>query len=117
VTSFLQQFCQYLILAVAYFGITGADGGINPAELFAAFALARLASFIPITPGGLGTVDAAMVAIMVEMGADRADALAATLLWRAASFIPQVVIGIITFLIWRKQAHSRNREAVVSAAA
>jgi uncharacterized protein (TIRG00374 family) len=117
VTSFLQQFCQYLILAVAYFGITGADGGINPADLFAAFALARLASFIPITPGGLGTVDAAMVAIMVEMGADRADALAATLLWRAASFIPQVVIGIITFLIWRKQAHSRNREAVVSAAA
>jgi uncharacterized protein (TIRG00374 family) len=117
VTSFLQQFCQFLILAVAFFGITGSDGGINPAELFAAFALARLASFIPVTPGGLGTVDAAMVALMSDMGAARADALAATLVWRAASFFPQVIIGIITFLVWRKQSHSRMRAEAAAAPA
>jgi uncharacterized membrane protein YbhN (UPF0104 family) len=28
-------------------------------------------------------------------------ALAAVLLWRAASFVPQVVIGTATFLAWR----------------
>ena len=111
VTSTLQQLCQFLILAVAFYGLTGTDGGINIVQLFAAFAIARLAGFIPITPGGLGTVDAAMVAMMASMGADRDTALAASLLWRAASFIPQVVLGIVTFLIWRKQAHSRGRRS------
>ena len=115
-TSFLQQFCQFLILAVAYYGITGSDGGINPAELFAAFALARLAGFIPVTPGGLGTVDAALVGLMATMGADKDQALAADLLWRAASYFPQVFIGIITFLVWRKQAYSRSRSAAAASA-
>ena len=96
---------------MAFYGLTGTDGGINIVQLFAAFAIARLAGFIPITPGGLGTVDAAMVAMMASMGADRDTALAASLLWRAASFIPQVVLGIVTFLIWRKQAHSRGRRS------
>ena len=108
VTSVAQQLCQFLILAVAFYGIAGSDGGINPAELFAAFSLARLAGFIPITPGGLGTVDAALVALMVSSGADESVALAANLLWRAASFVPQVVLGIITFLVWRGQAARRG---------
>ncbi|MCZ7631207.1 MAG: YbhN family protein [Microthrixaceae bacterium] len=106
ITSVAQQFCQFLILAVAFFGITGSHGGINPVQLFAAFSIARLAGFIPITPGGLGTVDAAMVALMVSMGADRDTALAASLLWRAASFVPQVVLGIVTFVVWRHNAGS-----------
>jgi uncharacterized protein (TIRG00374 family) len=115
-TSILQQFCQFLILAVAYYGITGSDGGINPVQLFAAFALARLAGFIPVTPGGLGTVDAAMVGLMVTMGADKDQALAADLVWRAASYFPQVFIGIITFLVWRKQSYTRRREQTAAAA-
>lgn len=106
VSSFAQQFCQFLILVVAFYGIAGADSGINPVQLFAAFAIARLAGFIPITPGGLGTVDAAMVGMMSAFGADRDTALAALLLWRAASFIPQVVLGIGTFLWWRRHAGS-----------
>ncbi len=62
---------------------------------------ARLASFIPITPGGLGTVDAAMTSLLVAFGATKTDALAATLLWRAASWIPQVLLGVVTLVIWR----------------
>ncbi len=116
ITSVAQQFCQFLILAVAFYGIAGSTGGINPVQLFAAFAIARLAGFIPITPGGLGTVDAAMVGLMVTMGADRETALAASLLWRAASFVPQVVLGIVTFLVWRRHAGSKkNRQEPVPA--
>lgn len=117
VTSTAQQFCQFLILAVAFYGIAGSDGGINPVQLFAAFAIARLAGFIPITPGGLGTVDAAMVALMTSMGAQNDVALAASLLWRAASFVPQVILGIITFLIWRKNAGKGKAKKVPAVAA
>jgi uncharacterized protein (TIRG00374 family) len=111
VTSVAQQLCQFLILAVAFYAIAGDSSGVNPAELFAAFALARLAGFIPITPGGLGTVDAALVALMHQFGADKDVALAADLVWRAASFFPQVFIGVVTFLIWRKQSGGTRRSA------
>jgi uncharacterized protein (TIRG00374 family) len=116
-TSVLQQVCQFAILAVAYWGITGPGGGINVVQLFAAFAIGRLASFIPVTPGGLGTVDAAIVALMAGMGADQDDALAAVLVWRAASFFPQVIIGVVTFLVWRRQARSRRQGGTAPAGA
>ena len=81
------------------------------AAAFAAFALARLAGFIPITPGGLGTVDAGLTSLLVAFGASKTDALAATLLWRAASWIPQVLIGIVTFIIWRARSNHIKAEA------
>ncbi len=115
VTSVAQQLCQFLILAVGFYAIAGKSSGVNPAEVFAAFALARLAGFIPITPGGLGTVDAALVALLHQFGADKDVALAADLVWRAASFFPQVFIGVATFLVWRKQSGGGHRVAVAAA--
>ena len=102
-------------LVVAVYGLGGKSTGINLLELFAAFSLARLAGFIPITPGGLGTVDAALVGLMSAFGMDKDQALAANLLWRAATFIPQVVIGIVTFLIWRVQQNKRLGRAAAAA--
>ncbi|MGI9577539.1 MAG: lysylphosphatidylglycerol synthase transmembrane domain-containing protein, partial [Microthrixaceae bacterium] len=97
-TNTLQQFLQFLILFIALIGIgsVGTDG-VTFAEAFAAFALSRLATFIPVTPGGLGTVDAAMTALLVTAGASESDALAAVLVWRALTYFPQIFIGIGTF--------------------
>ncbi len=108
VTNFAQQLAQFAVLAVAVYGLGGKSTGINLLEVFAAFALARLAGFIPITPGGLGTVDAALVGLLSAFGMSKDEALAANLLWRAATFIPQVVIGIVTFIIWRVQEGRRH---------
>jgi uncharacterized protein (TIRG00374 family) len=100
--NFLQQFAQWGVLMVAL-RITedGKAVQVPVAACFAAFALARLASFIPVTPGGLGTVDAALTGLLVAFGATNTDALAAALLWRAASWIPQVLLGVVTLVIWR----------------
>ncbi len=106
-TNFAQQFSQFFVLLVAVYGLGGRATGVNPAEVFAAFAIARLAGFIPVTPGGLGTVDAALVGLLSAFGMDKDQALAADLLWRAATFIPQIVIGIVTFVVWRVQAARR----------
>lgn len=101
-SNFLQQFAQWGVLMVAL-RITedGEAVQVPVAACFAAFALARLASFIPVTPGGLGTVDAALTSLLVAFGATKTDALAAALLWRAASWIPQVLLGVVTLVIWR----------------
>jgi len=81
------------------------------AEALAAFSFARVASFIPITPGGLGTVDAALTALLTGYGATSSQALAADLMWRAATYLPQVLLGVLTFLWWRVTA-ARRRQRV-----
>lgn len=102
VSNYLVVLGQFAVLWFAIKGVggTGADG-LSVAGAFAAFALSRMASMIPITPGGLGTVDAALIALLVTFGLPESVAIAATLVWRAASFIPQVSLGIGTFLFWR----------------
>lgn len=96
-------FGQYLILFVSIRAVSdGRSAGLTAAEAFAAFAISRLGTMIPLTPGGLGTVDAALTALLVAFGMDENDALAATLVWRACSWVPQVFLGIGTFLWWRR---------------
>lgn len=117
-TSFLQQFAQFGVLLVSLRIVeSGESTQVAVAAAFAAFALARLASFIPVTPGGLGTVDAGLTASLVAFGATKTDALAATLLWRASSWIPQVLLGVVTLIIWRVRSRHIREEAAERAAA
>lgn len=59
---------------------------------------------IPITPGGVGTVDAFMISILVASGTDNATAVAAALVWRAASFVPQIIVGVLALVSWYRTA-------------
>jgi len=117
-TNFLQQITQFLVLLVALrITETGETTEVAVAAAFAAFALARLAGFIPITPGGLGTVDAGLTGLLVAFGATNTDALAATLLWRAASWVPQVIIGFVCLIVWRARSSKIKAAAAAGAAA
>jgi uncharacterized protein (TIRG00374 family) len=103
-TNYFQQFMQILILWAAVYAIQGGTSApVTFVEALVAYSFGRLASFIPLTPGGLGTVDAAITAILVAFGAANSDALAAVMVWRALTYFPQVFIGIGTFLFWRRQ--------------
>jgi uncharacterized protein (TIRG00374 family) len=96
---------QFLILYVALRGVEAQDGTqTSILVVFAAFAISQLGLMVPITPGGLGTVDAAMIALMVSFGVSNGDATAADLVWRATSYIPQIIIGIIAIVLWYRKA-------------
>jgi len=98
-----QQLAQFSILYLAVVALQGGFGGpISFFEAFAAFAFGRLATFIPIPPGGLGTTDAIIAGMLDSFGLPNSDALAATMIWRAATYFPQVIIGAVTFLVWRR---------------
>jgi uncharacterized protein (TIRG00374 family) len=116
-TNFLMQLSSFMVLFVALRGVqAGEPMHTTFAEAFAAFAFGRLASFIPITPGGLGTVDAAITGILALFGASSSDALAADLVWRALTYIPQELIGLLTFLVWRAREARRARAGGSAAA-
>jgi uncharacterized protein (TIRG00374 family) len=112
-STLLLQFTSWAILVLALRGLQAGAGGVMVTwnEALAAFSFARVASFIPITPGGLGTVDAALVALLSGYGATSSQALAADLVWRAATYVPQVLLGVMTFLWWRATAARRRRRA------
>jgi uncharacterized protein (TIRG00374 family) len=98
-----QQLAQFSILYLAVVALQGGfSGPVSLLEAFAAFAFGRLATFIPVPPGGLGTTDAIITSILTAFGLPNNDALAATMIWRAATYFPQVIIGAITLLLWKR---------------
>jgi uncharacterized protein (TIRG00374 family) len=111
-STLLLQFTSWAILVLALRGLEAGAGGVMVTwnEALAAFSFSRVASFIPVTPGGLGTVDAALTALLTGYGATSSQALAADLVWRAATWVPQVVLGVLTFLWWRVTAARRRRQ-------
>jgi uncharacterized protein (TIRG00374 family) len=96
--------CQFMIFFAA---LRGVEGGETPTPFlvaFGAWAVAQIGIMIPITPGGLGTVDAFMISLLTAMGVSGGDATAATLVWRASSFVPQIIIGVLSLVTWSRTA-------------
>jgi uncharacterized protein (TIRG00374 family) len=109
-----QQLAQFSILYLAVVALQGGfDGPVSLFEAFAAFAFGRLATFIPVPPGGLGTTDAIITSMLTTFGMDSNDALAATMIWRAMTYFPQVIIGAITLLVWKR---GQTKKAAAGAA-
>jgi uncharacterized protein (TIRG00374 family) len=112
-TTVILHLTKFMIFYVAIVAIQGSSGSVNLAEAFAAYTVARLATFIPIPPGGLGTSDAIMTGLLSnQFGMASSEAMAATLIWRAATFFPQVLIGLGTLIWWRRK-HARAAKAAL----
>jgi putative heme transporter len=87
-----------VLIIVRAVGIT--SGHVTLAAVFTSFAVARLASAIPITPGGLGTLDAAFISVMTRFGASSSQALTADLVWRLTTYFLPILCGLVTYVIW-----------------
>jgi len=95
------------------------DLGVGP-ELISwpgalgAFALVRLATAVPITPGGLGLVEVGMTAALMLVAAEGAQVesavVAAVLLFRALTFLLQVMLGVGCYGLWRWEARRHPAE-------
>jgi len=98
------SFTQFLIFYMSLRGVEGwGSAGTSLLVAFGSFAVAQIGLMIPITPGGLGTVDAAMIAFLTALGVDAGAATAADLVWRAASFVPQIIIGVVALITWSRR--------------
>ena len=75
----------------------------RPALVLLAFCAAQLLAQIPITPGGLGFVEAGLTATLALAGVGAGDAVLATLAYRLFSYWLQLPLGVIAAAVHRRR--------------
>jgi len=83
---------------------------LNPINLIVAFGLAGVLAAIPITPGGLGLVEAALTPTLVGFGVPANTATISVLCWRFAQFWLPIPLGGISYLSLKLGSLGRNRK-------
>jgi len=91
----------FVLLLVCLRAVGVSDSEVSWVEAFAAWALVRILGAIPLTPGGIGVVELGLTAALVAFGASNADAVATTLLYRALTVLPTLVLGLLAATTWR----------------
>jgi uncharacterized protein (TIRG00374 family) len=108
-TNILAQLTPMFVVLAALRGV-GAES-VTVLEVFAAFSVALLLTTVPLAPGGAGTVDAALIGMLVAFGASFEEAVAADVIWRAFCFLPQMVLGWIAvgyFAVRQRMARGKT---------
>jgi len=91
-----------LLVCLRDVGVSEAEVGW--AEVLAVFAFARLVTAIPITPGGAGLVEGALIGGLIGAGGDSSQVAAAVLIYRALTWALPILVGIACYGWWRRQA-------------
>ena len=90
------------VLLVVCLRVTGvSDSEVTGIEAFAAWALVRILGALPLTPAGVGIVEVGLTGALVAFGAPNAEAVAATLLYRALTVLPTLALVLLAAATWR----------------
>jgi hypothetical protein len=84
---------------LACLAAVGADP--NPGLVLLAYSTAAVLAMVPITPGGLGFVEAGLSATLVLAGVSGSDAVLATLAYRLVSFWLPLPAGLVAYVAFR----------------
>jgi uncharacterized protein (TIRG00374 family) len=102
VATFGGHLAQFLVLVIALRALGVERAEVNVLEAFAAWALVRLLTAAPITPGGIGIVELGLSTSLIASGGDRAEVVAAVLVYRLLTWVPSIAIGVPAALLWRR---------------
>jgi non-canonical purine NTP pyrophosphatase (RdgB/HAM1 family) len=90
---------NWLLDAGSLFVFVGAFGHwVNPDGLLVAYGLANVLAVIPLTPGGLGVIEATLTTLLVGFGTQRGVATLGVLVYRLFNFWAPIPLGGITYL-------------------
>jgi putative heme transporter len=90
--------------------LTSVDARVSPLAVLMAYAVERLVTLVPLTPGGVGFVETAATATLVAFGADPAAAAAGVILFRVFSFLVEIPVGGVIAMVWL----ARRRRAIAA---
>jgi uncharacterized membrane protein YbhN (UPF0104 family) len=89
-----------LLACVRAVGISAHE--VHTVDVFAGWALTRLLTAIPVTPGGLGIIELGLTGALLAAGGAQQEVVAAVLLYRVLTWGPTLVLGILSALVWRR---------------
>jgi uncharacterized protein (TIRG00374 family) len=100
---------DYLALLAA---LTAVGATPDPSIVLLAYVAATALAMIPITPGGLGFVEAGLTATLALAGVPAAQAVVATLAYRLASYWLPLPAGLVAGWMFRRRYRGRTTAAV-----
>jgi uncharacterized protein (TIRG00374 family) len=90
---------NWLLDAASLWAFVAALGHYTePFELFAAYGIANVAAAIPLTPGGLGVVEATLATLLISFGVPRNVATLGVLGWRLVNFWLPIPFGGLAYI-------------------
>jgi uncharacterized protein (TIRG00374 family) len=92
----------FLVLFVSLRAVDVPASHVSFVEVFAAWALIRIITTIPTTPGGLGVVELGLTGALVSFGGSQVDVVAGVLLYRVLTYVPPIALGGVFLLVWRR---------------
>jgi putative heme transporter len=95
-----------LLLSLRLVGVS--QDQVSWVQALAVFAFARLLSAIPLTPGGLGVIEVALITGLAAAGGPRAEVAAAVLIFRALTYVLPIPVGLATYVFWRRNRSWRR---------
>ncbi len=108
----------YLALQALLLGLclhlVGAD--MTWPEVLAGFAVERLLTVLPVTPGGVGVADLGLVGVLLALGGDPIGVTAAAVLYRVFVFAAEIPVGGGALGLWLLGRHLVSRRAALRVA-
>ena len=89
---------DYLALLAA---VAAVGAHPNPSLIVVAYVSSVVLALIPITPGGLGFVEAGLTGVLTLAGIPASAAVLATLLYRLAEYWLPMVMGPFAYVVFR----------------
>ncbi len=83
----------------------------RPSLVVLAYTAAEVLSQVPLTPGGLGFVEAGLAGTLTLAGVPAAQAVAATLLFRLVSYWLPIPVGGVGYVLFRRRYPARESSA------
>jgi putative heme transporter len=101
--TILSHAALYLVLVTSLRVMGVSDDEVGWAAVLAVFAFARLLTAIPLTPGGVGVVELALITGLTRAGGDPAQVVASVLLFRLLTYVLPIFLGSFTYVFWRRK--------------
>ena len=104
VATLANQLTAYVVFELCLRAVGIPVATVPHSEAFLAWAIGRVISSLPLTPGGIGVVELGMIGTLVGFGASGTHVVAAVLLYRGVIVLPTLVIGLASLPVLRRLA-------------
>jgi putative heme transporter len=98
----------YAVLLTSLRQIGVSDDEVSWTQVLAVFAFARLLTAIPLTPGGLGVIELALIGGLGAAGGNHVQVVGAVLLFRLLTYVVPIPFGLATYVFWRRNHSWRD---------